>query len=154
MIKTNVDVAASYRKSVWVVAAALFSSQLFLGTASAQFGTRFPGQTNLPQDDFTWTWGSRSSTRRGFEDFSVFGNQASFRCDLTGKLRSGSRLSRMDVRELESELRASMLFAEAAANAMNDLEGRRELDWATLECEKPQPAEEEPAGRGKTQETG
>ena len=69
-------------------------------------------------------------------DFSIFGSEAGFRCDLKGKLRFGSRLSRMEIRKIESELRSSMSFISAVAWAMNDLDTRRELDWATLECEK------------------
>ncbi len=150
----NSDVVASFPKSIWLIAVVLFSSPLLLNTASAQFGTSFPGQTNLPQNDFTWTWGNRNSARRGIDDFSIFGNDAGFRCDLTGKLRVSSRLSRMDVRKLESDLRASNSFVQAAADAMNNLDARGELDWATLESEKPQPVEEDQAERDKKQETG
>ena len=150
----NSNVTASFPKSLWVVAVALLSSPLFLPTASAQFSTGFPGQTNLPQNDFTWTWGNQGSARRRIEDFSIFGYEGTFRCELTGKLRLGSRLSRMDVRELESDLRASSYFVSAAANAMNDLDARRELEWATLECEKPQAAEEDQEERDERQETG
>ncbi len=39
------DVAASFPKSMWLIAVVLFSSPLLLNTASAQFGTSFPGQT-------------------------------------------------------------------------------------------------------------
>ena len=145
----NADLAAGFPKSIWVIAVVLFSSPLFVNTTNAQFGTGFPGQMNLPQNDFTWTWGDRNSTRRGIEDFSIFGSEAGFRCDLTGKLRLGSRLSRMDIRGIESDLRSSMFFVRAAVNAMNDLEAQRELGWATLECEKPQPAEKKRAGRNE-----
>ena len=150
----NSDVVASFPKSIWLIAVVLFSSPLLLNTASAQFGTSFPAQTNLPRDDFTWTWGNRNSTRRGIDDFSIFGNDAGFRCDLTGKLQFSSRLSRTDVRKLESDLRASNSFVQAAANAMNNLDARGELDWATLECEKPRSAEEDQEERDKRQETG
>ena len=147
----STDVTARSLKSIWVIAVILFSNSLFLTTASAQYGTGFPGQMNLPQNDFTWTWGGRRSSRRGIEDISIIGNQAGFRCDLRGKLRVGSRLSRMDVREIESDIRSSMSFVQAAANAMNNLESRGALDWATLECIKPQPAERE---RNDREETG
>ncbi len=153
----NSTVAASFPKSMWMVAVALFLSPLFPTTASAQFSTGFPGQTNLPQNDFTWTWGDQRSAGRRIDDFSIFGYEGVFRCELTGKLRLGSRLSRMDVRELESDLRASSYFVRAAANAMNDLDARRELEWATLECEKPQAAEEDQEDqeeREERQETG
>ncbi len=150
----NSDVVASFSKSIWVIAAVLFSSPLFLNSASAQFGAGFPGQTSLPQNDFTWTWGNRNSGRRGIDDFSIFGNDADFRCDLTGKLQFSSRLSRTDVRKLESDLRASNSFVQAAANAMNNLDARGELDWATLACEKPRPVEEDREERDERREAG
>ncbi len=148
----NTDVAEKCTKFVWVVAVVLLSSPLYLQTATAQFSTGFPGQSNLPQNDFTWTWGNQRSAGRGFEDFSVFGNEQDFRCDLKGKLRVGGRMSRMDVRGLESELRGNMYFVRAAINAMNDLEARREIEWAVLECEKPRPAEEESEEREEREE--
>ena len=107
-MNVNIDVAASSRKSIRVVAVVLFSSSLFLSAVSAQFSSGFPGQMNLPQNDFTWTWGNRSSAGRGMDDFSMFGDDSGFRCDLTGKLRVGSRMSRMDMRDLESSIRSSM----------------------------------------------
>lgn len=142
-MKRNANLAASFLKFNWVVAVIIFTSPLFLNTSSAQFNTGFQGQMNLPQNDFTWTWGDQRSAGRGFGDISIFGVDAGFRCDLTGKLRSGSGLSRMELRELENDLRASTFFVQAAANAMNDLDVRRELDWAKLECKKPQAAEED-----------
>ena len=42
----------------------------------------------------------------------------------------------MDIRKIESDLRSSMSFVSAVARVMNDLDARREIDWATLECEK------------------
>lgn len=142
-MKRDANLAAIFPKFNWVVAVVIFSSPLFLNTSSAQFNTGFQGQMNLPQNDFTWTWGDQRSAGRGFGDISIFGTDAGFRCDLTGKLRSGSGLSRMELRELENDLRASTFFVQAAANAMNDLDVRRELDWAKLECKKPQAAEED-----------
>ena len=146
---SNSGLAGSLPKSAWTVVLACFLSVFFLNTTSAQFGIGFPGQMNLPQNDFTWTWGDQRSVRRGINDFSIFGSEAGFRCDLKGKLRFGSRLSRMDIRGIESDLRSSMFFVRAAANAMNDLEARRELGWATLECERPQPAEKKRAERNE-----
>lgn len=134
----NTDAAARFLKAVLVLAVVLLSNALFLNTASAQFGTGFPGQYNLPQNDFTWTWGDQDSAGRGVDDFSILGNEAGFRCVLTGKLRIGTRMSRMDMRALEDDLRANMYFVRAAANAMYRLDASREIDWATLACEKPQ----------------
>jgi hypothetical protein len=145
----NIDanIAARPPKSIGIIAVVLLSVPLLLTTASAQFNTGFGGQMQLPQDDFTWTWGDRSSAGRGFEDFSIFGNEQGFRCDLTGKLRLGTRISRMDVREIESGIRSSTYFVQAAANAMNNLDAQRELDWATLKCEKPKSDDEDQTER-------
>ena len=133
---SNSGFAGSLSKSIWTVVLACFLSAFFLNTTNAQFGIGFPGQMNLPQNDFTWTWGDQRSGRRGIDDFSIFGSEAGFRCDLKGKLRFGSRLSKMGARKIESDLRSSMSFISAVAWAMNDLDTRRELAWATLECEK------------------
>ena len=148
-MNNNANLAASISKRTWILAVVLSSSPLMLNTVDAQFGIGFPGQMNLPQNDFTWTWGNRNTTRTGIDDFSVFGTEQGFRCDLSGKFRAGSRLSRMDVREIERDIRASNYFVQAVTNAMNDLDARRELDWATLKCEKPKSAEEEPPERGR-----
>ena len=134
----NTEIAVSFLKSVRVVAVVLLSNPLFLNTASAQFGTGFPGQSNLPQNDFTWTWGDQDSSGRGIDDFSILGNEAGFRCVLMGELRIGTRMSRMDVRALENDLRTNAYFVRAAANAMYRLDASGEIDWATLACERPQ----------------
>jgi hypothetical protein len=146
-MKLDANIAARPPKSIGIIAVVLLSVSLLLTTASAQFNTGFGGQMRLPQDDFTWTWGDRSSAGRGFEDFSTLGNEQGFRCELTGKLRSGTRISRMDVRAIESEIRANTYFVQAAANAMNNLDAQRELDWAALKCEKPKSDEEDQTER-------
>jgi len=133
----DANIATRPSKSMGIIAVILLSAPLLLTTASAQFNTGFGGQMRLPQDDFTWTWGNGSPARRGMDDFSMFGSEQGFRCDLTGKLRVGSRFSRTDVRELEGKLRASTNFVQAAANAMNDLSAQGALDWAALKCERP-----------------
>ena len=145
----NAAVAASISKPIWIIAVVLFSSPLLQNTADAQFGVGFPGRMTLPQNDFTWTWGNRSRGGAALDDFSIFGTDEGFRCDLNGKFRVGSRLSRMDARGIERDIRASNYFVQAATNAMNDLDARRELEWATLKCEKPQAEEEEQPERGR-----
>jgi len=107
-----------------------------MSPVAAQFG--YPGQMNLPQNDFTWTWGDQRSAERDREDFSIFGNEAGFRCDLTGKFRPSGRVSRLDIRELESSLRNNMRFIQGAANTMNQLDAQGQIDWAVLKCVKPQ----------------
>ena len=139
----DANIAARPPKSIGIIAVVLLAVPLLLTTASAQFNTGLGGQMRLPQDDFTWTWGNQSSAGRGLEDFSMLGNEQGFRCDLTGKLRLGTRISRMDVREIESGIRSSTYFVQAAANAMNTLDAQRELDWAALKCEKPKSDEED-----------
>ena len=135
----------SFPRSIPIVAVALLSNTLLLTPASAQFGVGLPGQ-NLPQYDFTWTWG-RDVDAGGIDDFSMIGNDGFFRCALTGRLRVGSRLSRNDVRQLEDSIRNDLSFVRAANNAMYTLESRGELDWATLDCAKPQPTEADQAKR-------
>ena len=116
-----------------ITAAALFAVGVLAlqGSADAQFGV------NLPRDDFTWMWGDHEMQRRGSRDFSINGSEASFRCELTGSLRLGSRLSTGDIRQIENEIRTSLFFIQAAANMMAALDQRRELDWAMLDCAKP-----------------
>jgi hypothetical protein len=114
--------------------------------AHAQFGA-FP--VNLPKDDFTWNWGNleRSKDRR-FTDFMSSGSEEGFRCTLEGKLSAGSRMAPSDIRQLENDLSTSLYFIEAAVDAMNTLDYERQLDWATLDCDKPEPTE---ADAAKTQ---
>lgn len=138
----NTGSTARFLSAISTIAITLLPSLFFLNTVGAQFSSGFPGQMNLPQGDFTWTWGQKPSGEVKFEDFSVFGNERTFRCDLTGKLRVGTRMSRMDIRNLESELRGQMSFIQSATYMMNNLEARRELEWATLECKIPEPSDE------------
>lgn len=134
--------------SIRVVLLTSLLSLVCFGSASGQFSS-FPNQMNLPQNDFTWTWGNQQSNRGGPEDISMFGNEAGFRCDLTGKLRIGGRVSRMDIRDMESEIRSAMSFITAASYAMNDLDAQRALEWATLKCVKPQREERRPGMSGQ-----
>lgn len=138
----NSDVEAGFRKAVSTIAVIMLTSSCFLYTANAQFNSGLPGQMNLPRDDFTWTWGRKPSGETKFEDFSVFGSEGRFRCDLTGKLSIGTRMSRMDIRDLESELRGQLNFIQSATYMMNNLDAQRQLEWATLECKLPEETEE------------
>ncbi|HEU4617522.1 MAG TPA: hypothetical protein VFV10_05740 [Gammaproteobacteria bacterium] len=102
--------------------------------AHAQFGA-FPA--TLPQGDFTWNWGHiERKGKSGLTDFSVDAAEAGFRCNLQGKLSPGSRMTEPDMRQLESDLRTNLYFIEASVNAMNTLDYQRDLDWATLDCDK------------------
>lgn len=110
------------------------------GGAYAQFS---PFVT-LPGNDFTWRWGDLERASRGIEDISINGTESGFRCDLTAKLSPSSRRTPNEIREIESELRTSLYFIQAAANAMNVLDRQLELDWAELACIKHQDAEPDP----------
>jgi len=129
------NVTAASRKLLWLMAVS--ATALHLPLASAQFG--YPNQLSLPESDFVWTWGSRRSSSRNIEDFSVFGSDSGFRCDLRGQLRAGGMgsVSKLEIRDFESELRGQMRFISAASNKMNELEAQGALEWATLTCEKP-----------------
>jgi hypothetical protein len=131
------------RKSLSAVILALFFGMLLARSASAQFGAGLFNQMNLPQDDFVWTWGNQRSAGRGMSDISILGNEAGFRCTLTGKLRVGSQMSRTELRQFESDLRGQMRFIQSAAGAMNGLDVRGELEWAKLDCVKPKRKEKE-----------
>lgn len=111
--------------------------------AHAQFGA-FP--VNLPRDDFTWNWGDLERARdRKFTDFDVNGGEDGFRCTLEGKLSAGSHMTPAEIRDMENELGSSLYFIEASTNAMNNLDYQRQLDWATLDCDKPEPTEADAA---------
>lgn len=131
-----------FKSTIGWIGVSFLLNLFFLNTVGAQFSGGFPGQMNLPKSDFTWTWGRKPNGEVRFEDFSVLGNELSFRCDLTGRLRIGSRLSRMDIRNLENELRGQMSFIQSATYMMNNLDANRELEWATLECKLPEPPDE------------
>jgi hypothetical protein len=105
------------------------------------------GPARLPKDDFTWNWGNIERSR-GLADISADGGEEGFQCKLEGKLSPATRMSQSDIRQLEQNLRASLFFIEASANAMNTLDFQRELDWATLDCDKMKPTE---ADAAKTQ---
>jgi hypothetical protein len=129
-------------KSFGAVAAVLFVTSLNTSDASAQLGL------NLPRDDFTWIWGDAEDAAAGRgRDISTSGNESGFNCNLPGNLRAASRMGPTDIRALENEIRTSLWFIQTAANAMNTLEFRRELDWAKLDCTKPQGSEEDAEAR-------
>src|SRR5690606_2108949 len=70
---------------------ALLGTLLYTAGAHAQ---AIPGFVNLPRDDFVWIWGDREDAMQNrFSDFTVNGNEAGFRCELTDRLHPGSRLS-------------------------------------------------------------
>ncbi len=129
-----------------VIALSAVGAALAQASAEAQFGNPF---VQLPKDDFTWFWGDRENMR-GIENFDVQGNESEFRCELTAKLSPGSTLTPSDVRNLQDQLRSSLVFIQDAAGLMNQLDFQRDIDWARLACTHPKPGpvdEEEKAAR-------
>ena len=132
------------RSKPTVLAAALFAALLVVGAAHAQFG----GMYTLPKTDFVWNWGhgigaggGEEAPHRSHEDFSVSGFEAGFNCDLTGAMRIGSQLTTAQIRDLQTQLRASIRFIYDTSNIMNDLDRSFDLDWAQLGCKKHEPAD-------------
>jgi len=125
----------SLSKTMTAVAAALVLTPLLHSTANAQFG--FPGIVSLPRDDFTWNWGELRESR-GSTDFEMVGAEAGFRCELKGRMSPASRMSQPDLRTFESNLRSSLYFIQATAEAMYVLDYERDLEWAELVCAKPE----------------
>jgi hypothetical protein len=103
------------------------------------------GMVTLPSADFIWRWGENveEAVARGITDFSARGNEAAFQCTLAGELRPGSQITSTEIHQMEIDLGVSLYFIQAAANAMNALDQRHELDWAELACVKPQLTDED-----------
>ena len=119
------------------------------GSAHAQFGYQ------LPKDDFIWKWGDAELGDR-FEDFDVNGAEGGFTCELKGRMRPGSQMSRTDINQMQNEIRTRMDFIYYTANLMNQLDLSRELDWALLTCTKykaePSTAEEKAEHEARARE--
>jgi hypothetical protein len=114
--------------------------------APAASVAQLPGMYTLPKGNFTWNWGRGAveGAGGGFEDFSVNGSEGGFRCLLTGRMSAGSQSSPSDMRALETQLQGRLDFIYAASTAMNELDLRRQLDWARLACEMPEGKESTP----------
>jgi hypothetical protein len=107
---------------------------------------QLPGLYQLPKNDFTWNWGRGAveGAGGGFEDFSVNGHEAGFRCQLTGRMRPSSQYTPADMRALETELQSRLDFIYASSTLMNQLDQQLLLDWARLSCELPEEKESTP----------
>jgi hypothetical protein len=105
-----------------------------------------PGLYQLPKNDFTWNWGRGAveGAGGGFEDFSVNGSEAGFRCQLTGRMRPSSSHTPADMRALETELQGRLDFIYASSTLMNQLDQQLLLEWARLSCELPEQKESTP----------
>ncbi|HVY66129.1 MAG TPA: hypothetical protein VHH11_15005 [Gammaproteobacteria bacterium] len=122
--------------------------------AAAQFGLY-----TLPSNNFIWRWGDarNEGKQQGFADLDLQGTESGFNCHLTARLRVSADFSPTDRRQLENDLRTRLDFIYAASQEMNYLDQMRSLDWATLDCKRPEPgpvdeakkAERENAARAK-----
>lgn len=114
-------------------AAAAIIAAACVGSASAQFGYQ------LPSNNFIWRWGDENQRHNSrAEDLQASGGEAGFRCDLDAGLSPGSRLTSMDVRRIEQELNTAIDFIYKSTNLMNELNAQRQIDWATLTCQRPE----------------
>ena len=121
-----------------VLAAAFVLAMVVPGAAEAQFG----GFVNLPRNDFTWVWGDQDDAERGRgRDINVRSIDRGFDCTLTAALSPSNRMTTMDIRQLENNLRTAMDFIYYSANTMYSLERSFDLDWGKLDCARMQPTE-------------
>lgn len=104
-------------------------------SAAAQFGLY-----QLPNNNFIWRWGdAREGRARGAPDIEITGTESAFNCELTAALRPSTNMSMSEIRDLEMNLRTRLDFIYAATTTMNYLDQNLNLDWATLDCKKPEP---------------
>jgi hypothetical protein len=124
------------RGSSLIAAVLAATSPLWLRPAAAQFGLY-----TLPQNNFIWNWGdtAESGKRRGISDLDLDGGEAGFQCHLSARLRASASMTSADTRQLENDLRTRLDFIYASSQEMNYLDQMRQLDWATLDCRKPEP---------------
>ena len=121
-------------KRLRMTAAAAIIAAASVSSASAQLGTY-----QLPSNNFIWRWGDENQRHnQRFEDLRASGGEAGFRCDLDAGLSPASHLTSMDVRQMEAQLNASIDFIYKSSNLMNQLHASRDIDWATLTCQRPE----------------
>jgi hypothetical protein len=121
-------------RSLMTAAAAAIIAAACGSPASAQLGTY-----QLPNNNFMWRWGDENQRHNSrFEDLQASGGEAGFRCDLVAALSPASRLTSMDVRQIEQQLNSSIDFIYKSSNLMNQLHASRDIDWATLTCQRPE----------------
>jgi hypothetical protein len=121
-----------------IAAVAAAAAAVFAATAGAQFGFY-----QLPKNNFIWRWGDarEDGKQTGFPDLDMQGTESGFLCHLTARFRASSPLSPTDQRQIESDLRTRLDFIYSVSQEMNYLDQMRSLDWATLDCKRPEPAE-------------
>jgi hypothetical protein len=130
-------------------AAVMVLQALPVSDAAAQV----PGLYSLPTSDFVWTWGETNPERRhGSADVTIHGGEAQFSCELNAQMRASSTMTSTDYRQIEMDLATRLDFIYAAANAMNNLEYNRVLEWATLDCKEYKEPEKTPEERASREE--
>lgn len=99
-----------------------------------------PYYVQLPTEDFVWTWGRQTrNDERVRPGFEVRGTERSFQCTLTGTFRLGSRMRDFyATRNFEQELSSAFEFIQLATYRLNDLDRTNQLQWANLNCIKPE----------------
>jgi hypothetical protein len=125
----------SRRLSRLIVALLATAASLWLVLAAAQLGLY-----NLPSNNFIWNWGvtAESGRRHGTADLDLDGGESGFQCHLTARFRVSVDLSPTDTRQIGMDLQTRLDFIYAAATAMNYYDEMRQLDWATLDCRRPE----------------
>ena len=107
-------------------------------TAAVLFATGAVAQLyNLPNASFVWHWGDTDLERRfGHADIEMTGNESFFDCEFTARFRITSNRSPSDIRAIRDSLNTRLDFIYAVSETMYYMELNREIDWATLDCEK------------------
>lgn len=103
-------------------------------------------RVQLPDTDhFVWPWGTPNRVEeRERPDFSVQGGEDGFYCTAEGAFRPGSRMSDFSNRRaFEMELTSSLYFVQNVTAIFNFYYRERVLDWAVLDCSKPENLETE-----------
>ncbi len=108
---------------------------LAIAPVAAQFGLY-----QLPKNDFIWRWGAsrEDGKQTGFADLDLQGTESGFHCHLTARLRAAINMGPGETRQLENDLRTRLDFIYAASQEMNYLDQMLSLDWATLDCKRPE----------------
>lgn len=120
------------RSRISAAAAATAATVLFATGAVAQLGLY-----TLPSASFVWHWGDTNLERRfGHADIEMNGGESFFDCEFTVRFRNKSL---PDIRAVRDSLTTRLDFIYAVSQTMYYLELNREIDWATLDCEKYEP---------------
>ena len=131
---------------IFVLAAAAATTLLATG-AAAQY------LYNLPAASFTWHWGEKVLDRRfGHADITMNGGEANFDCEFTVRFRPTSNMDNTDIRAFRDTLATRLDFIYAVSEQMYYMELNRDIDWATLDCEKFEPVPRSPEESAERQD--